>query len=75
MLIHGHKFDLRVYVLVTSVDPPVFFLYREGLVRFCAKPYEAPSSTNISDRASHITNYAVNKAFTDNNGALFYRFI
>ena len=32
-LINGHKFDLRVYVLLTGLDPLRMFLYKDGLVR------------------------------------------
>lgn len=61
-LINGYKFDLRIYVLVTSCTPSLrAFQHREGLVRFCTVKYERPRRENLDNRYMHLTNYAVNK--------------
>ena len=33
------QFDIRVYVLLTSVDPLVAYIYDDGLVRIATEPY------------------------------------
>lgn len=60
-LIDGLKFDLRIYVLVTGIDPLRIFVYEEGLARFATEPYKPPRSENLENRFMHLTNYAVNK--------------
>lgn len=60
-LINNYKFDFRVYVLVTSVEPLRIMIYRDGLARFATSKYEAPLNTNIKDMRMHLTNYAINK--------------
>lgn len=43
----GYKFDLRVYILVTSCDPLKVFLYHDGLVRMGTEKYHPPSDSNL----------------------------
>ena len=57
LLVSGFKFDIRLYVLVTSFDPLRIYIYNEGLVRFASEPYEA----NKDSQYSHLTNYSINK--------------
>ena len=61
MLIDDYKFDLRVYVLITSVTPLRIFLYHEGLARFATSAYVSPVGSNLNNLYMHLTNYAINK--------------
>ena len=61
LLIDGYKFDLRIYVLITCVEPLSVFIYKEGLARFCTEEYKRPSAGNMEQMFMHLTNYAINK--------------
>ncbi|CAE8689549.1 unnamed protein product, partial [Polarella glacialis] len=39
MLVNGYKFDLRVYVVVSSFDPLKVYINNEGLVRIATEKY------------------------------------
>ncbi|XP_075878742.1 tubulin polyglutamylase TTLL7 isoform X2 [Nelusetta ayraudi] len=60
-LLEGYKFDLRIYILVTTCDPLRIFLYNDGLVRMGTEKYHAPNEANLSQLYMHLTNYSVNK--------------
>lgn len=57
-LIDGHKFHIRLYVLVTSVAPLRAYVYREGIVRIAPEPYGL-SDEDLRHAAAHITNTAL----------------
>uniref|UniRef100_A0A3Q1HPW6 Tubulin tyrosine ligase-like family, member 6 n=1 Tax=Acanthochromis polyacanthus TaxID=80966 RepID=A0A3Q1HPW6_9TELE len=61
LIIDGYKFDLRIYVLVTSCDPFSIFMFKEGLARFCTTKYNEPTHGNVDDVCMHLTNYSINK--------------
>ncbi|KAM8729330.1 tubulin polyglutamylase ttll6 isoform 2-T4 [Acanthopagrus schlegelii] len=60
-ILDGFKFDLRIYVLVTSCDPFSIFMFKEGLARFCTTRYNEPTHNNVDDVCMHLTNYFINK--------------
>lgn len=59
-LLSGYKYDLRLYVVVTSFEPLKIYLFREGLVRRATVPYST-SKSSLKQRFVHLTNYSVNK--------------
>lgn len=65
MLIGNKKFDLRIYVLVTSHNPLIIYLYRSGFARFTHYRYDANDISNYGTLTfylvSHLTNVAVQK--------------
>ncbi|XP_022163960.1 uncharacterized protein LOC111029304 [Myzus persicae] len=70
-LINDTKFDLRLYILITSINPLRIYLYDNGLVRFASVKYSSDLNT-ICDRYMHLTNYSINRLssqYTENEDA------
>ena len=59
LLINGHKFDLRIYVLVSSYDTLRVYVFKEGLARFASEIYSSKISKD--NKFMHLTNYSINK--------------
>uniref|UniRef100_A0A915DH08 Tubulin--tyrosine ligase-like protein 5 n=1 Tax=Ditylenchus dipsaci TaxID=166011 RepID=A0A915DH08_9BILA len=60
-LVKSLKWDLRVYVLVTSFYPLIIYIYSDGLARFAVHEYEE-NRGNYADVNTHLTNYSLNKS-------------
>jgi tubulin polyglutamylase TTLL5 len=62
LLYNGYKFDLRLYVLVTSFHPLEAFIHEEGFARFSLLPFSC-SHDSLGDPRIHLTNSSVQKNF------------
>lgn len=54
-LLNNTKFDLRIYVLVASINPLTIYVYRNGLARFCSE------ESSVNSVYAQLTNVALNK--------------
>jgi len=62
--IDGRKGHLRIYVLITSVEPLRAYIYRDGIVRFAPEPYD-PRPERLGDISMHVTNTALHTGHPD----------
>ncbi|XP_012519854.1 PREDICTED: tubulin polyglutamylase TTLL11 isoform X1 [Propithecus coquereli] len=60
LLIDKLKFDIRLYVLLKSLEPLEIYIAKDGLSRFCTEPYQEPSPKNLHHVFMHLTNYSLN---------------
>ncbi|RYE82961.1 MAG: hypothetical protein EOO65_04680, partial [Methanosarcinales archaeon] len=60
LLLDGYKFDLRLYVLVTSFAPLEAFIYKRGFARISSRPFTNDPS-QINDLFIHLTNSSVQR--------------
>jgi hypothetical protein len=69
-LLDGFKFDFRFYILVAALQPFTFYIYNEGLARFCTHEYSGAYRHNLDDRFCHLTNTAVNVTNAEKSNAI-----
>ncbi|EFJ49768.1 tubulin tyrosine ligase, partial [Volvox carteri f. nagariensis] len=60
LLVEGYKFDLRLYVLVTSFNPLEAWMYEEGFARFTTLPYTLDEA-ELGNMHVHLTNSSVQR--------------
>nr|XP_042710338.1 tubulin polyglutamylase TTLL11 isoform X4 [Chrysemys picta bellii] len=60
LLIDKLKFDIRLYVLLKSLEPLEIYIAKDGLSRFCTEPYQEPTLKNLHQVFMHLTNYSLN---------------
>ena len=54
LLFEGHKFDMGIYVVITSVNPLRFYYYSESfMIRLCSRPY---NPNNFDDIKTYVIN-------------------
>jgi tetratricopeptide (TPR) repeat protein len=63
-LIDGRKGHLRIYALITSVQPLRAYVYDEGIVRFAPEPYDLRPE-RLGDISMHVTNTALHEGRAD----------
>jgi len=68
LLIGGKKFDLRLYVVVTSYRPLTVYMSRLGFGRFCSAKYTTEEG-ELDNEFVHLTNVAIQKHGDEYNSA------
>ncbi|KAG9396930.1 Tubulin-tyrosine ligase/Tubulin polyglutamylase [Carpediemonas membranifera] len=66
LLVGGKKFDLRLYVAVTSYKPLRAYIYQQGFCRFCTIRY-TPAASDLDNMLVHLTNVAIQKHGSEYN--------
>ena len=67
LLVRQRKFDIRQWVLVTSVNPLVVWMYSNYYLRFSSKEY---TTGDLADAEVHLTNQSVQKHSTEYGAAV-----
>ena len=54
----NRKFDVRQWVLVSSLEPLKVYVYKKAYIRMCGAPFDL---NDITDNFKHISNYSIQK--------------
>ena len=68
LLVSDKKFDMRIYVLVTSFHPLKVWLFRHGFCRFCNEKFSIDVN-DIDNIFCHLTNVAIQKKYEKYNSS------
>ncbi|MDR5904895.1 PqqD family peptide modification chaperone [Franzmannia qiaohouensis] len=60
--IRGHKYVLRLYVLISSIEPLRVYLYRQGFAKLASEPWDPD---DVDNPYSQLTNPDINALNTD----------
>jgi Tubulin-tyrosine ligase family len=60
LLLEGFKFDLRLYILITSFSPLEAFIYKEGFARISTVPFSL-NPDKLHNKFIHLTNSSIQK--------------
>ena len=60
------KFDIRQWVLVTSFDPLIVYMYNDMYLKLCGSEF---TLEDIYDNYRHLSNYTLQKKNTNVNDA------
>ena len=62
-----HKHALRVFAVITALEPLVVYVHPQPIVKFASRPF---SLDHIEDRVRHLTNPSVQRTNTDSVDAV-----
>lgn len=68
-LYQKHKYVLRLYALIASVDPLRLYLFEEGSVKLTSNPYDPDDLSNLF---AHLTNPDINEANSDSENPVVF---
>uniref|UniRef100_H2YY42 Tubulin--tyrosine ligase-like protein 9 n=1 Tax=Ciona savignyi TaxID=51511 RepID=H2YY42_CIOSA len=60
-LLKGKKVDLRLFFLISQINPTKIYYFKGGLVRSCTADYEISVPSNEWDPYAHLTNITLNQ--------------